>query len=164
MSEYKFWIHKDQTSFAFYPQFSAIDFDMSATAKSTTPLSPPWLSPRTGPEYQHQSSSLVVRMRCLSSMLRQRRGANASRLRGRRSNIGKRQRGECTKRQRRELARRWSGKRERRWGTRHVSRQRRTGQRCSGGLQRSLVQEVSKKRAREESEAGPNGDRSDDVR
>ena len=34
------WIYKDQTSFAFYPQFSFHDPNMSAIAKSTSPVAP----------------------------------------------------------------------------------------------------------------------------
>jgi len=40
MSEYEFWIYKDQTGFAFTPQFFAIDSNMSNIAKSTTPTAP----------------------------------------------------------------------------------------------------------------------------
>ena len=40
MSEYELWIYKDQTGFAFYPQFSFRDPNMSATAKSTSPVAP----------------------------------------------------------------------------------------------------------------------------
>jgi len=40
VSEYEFWIYKDQTGFAFYPQFSIRDPNMSATAKSTSPVAP----------------------------------------------------------------------------------------------------------------------------
>ena len=40
VSEYEFWIYKDQTGFAFYPQFSICDPNMSATAKSTSPVAP----------------------------------------------------------------------------------------------------------------------------
>jgi len=60
MSEYEFWIYKDQTSFAFYPQFPAIDFNMSATAKSTTPTAPSMVKPKDwtkAPTPELQSSS-----------------------------------------------------------------------------------------------------------
>jgi len=40
VSEYKLWIYKDQTGFAFYPQFSFHDPNMLAIAKSTSPIAP----------------------------------------------------------------------------------------------------------------------------
>jgi len=46
MSEYEFWIYKDQTGFAFYPQFPAIDFNKPAAAKSTTPTAPSVVEPK----------------------------------------------------------------------------------------------------------------------
>jgi len=39
MSEYELWIYKDQTSFAFASSFLPSN-NMSATAKSTTPIAP----------------------------------------------------------------------------------------------------------------------------
>jgi len=40
LSEYEIWVYKDQTSFAFAPSFSSCDSNMSAIAKSTSPVAP----------------------------------------------------------------------------------------------------------------------------
>jgi len=120
------------------------------TTCQTLPSPPPPLfplrsSPRTGPRRQHRSFSPVAKTRRLSLMPRRRRGVDESRSRERRSNARKRQSDERVKRRRPEHERRRRGPRrrqnakpKRRWSARRVSRRRRTGRRCSGGLQRSL--------------------------
>ena len=40
LSEYKIWVYKDQTGFAFAPSFSFHDSNMSAITKSTSPVAP----------------------------------------------------------------------------------------------------------------------------
>jgi len=46
MSEYEFWIYKDQTSFAFTPSFLPFSITMSAIAKSNSPVAPVTTEPK----------------------------------------------------------------------------------------------------------------------
>jgi len=173
VSEYKLWIYKDQTSFAFYPQFSFRDPNMSATAKSTSPVAPvatksrDWMKVST-PELQSGSKdeSNVLdakakerrRRKQVKREERQRR-EEAERRACEEAEARAREEVECAKAEAEQKAREQAEHEQ-------VEKDRVEVQRRAAEVavrQRALAQEVSKKRAREEPEAGPSGNRSDEV-
>jgi len=46
LSEYEFWVYKDQTGFAFAPSLLPFSITMSATAKSNSPIAPVTTKPK----------------------------------------------------------------------------------------------------------------------
>jgi len=127
----KFGCIKIRPVFCFYPQFPAIDFIMSTIAKSTSPTasaatkSRDWTKAPT-PELQSGSEdesnildAKAKECRCCKQVKREEKQCR-----------------EEAERRRQGLARRRSRRRERRRSARRVSRRRKTGRRCSEGLQR----------------------------
>ena len=174
MSEYELWIYKDQTGFAFYPQFSFCDPNMSATAKSTSPVAPvatesrDWTKAST-PELQSGSEdesdvldAKVKERRRRKQVKREERQLREEAERQAREEAKARackevERAKAEAEQKaREQAEREQAEKDR------AEVQRRAAE--VAARQRALAQEVSKKQAREEPEAGLSGDRSDEVR
>jgi len=174
VSEYELWIYKDQTGFAFYPQFSLRDPNMSATAKSTSPVAPvatesrDWTKVST-PELQSGSEdeSDVLdakakehhRRKQVKREERQRREEAERRVRkeaeARACEEAEHAKAEVEQKAREQVEHEQAEKDR-------AEVQRRAAE--VAARQRALAQEASKKRAREEPEAGPSGDRSDKVR
>ena len=137
MSEYELWIYKDQTGFAFYPQFSFRDPNMLAIAKSTIHVTPiatksrDWTKALT-PELQSGSEDESDVLDTKAKECRRRKQVKRE----------EKQRREEAERRRQGLARRWSvprrrrsRKQGRRRSARRVSRQRRIGQKgCCYGV------------------------------
>jgi len=168
VSEYELWIYKDQTGFAFYPQFSFRDPNMLATAKSTSPIAPiatesrDWTKAST-PELQSGSEDESDVLDAKAKERRRRKQVKREE-RQRREEAERRARKEAEVRAREEAERakaeaeqkaREQAEREQAEKDR-AEVQRRAAE--VAARQRALAQEASKKRAREEPEAGPVGE------
>ena len=145
MSEYEIWVYKDQTSFAFAPSFSFRDSNMSAIAKSTSPIAPiatesrDWTKALT-PELQSGSEDESDVLNAKAKERRRRKQVKREE---------KKRKEEAEARAREEVERA------------KVEADRAEVQRRAAEVaarQRALAQEASKKRAREEPEAGPVGE------
>jgi len=153
VSEYELWIYKDQTGFAFYPQFSFRDPNMSATAKSTSPVAPvatesrDWTKAST-PELQSSSEDE-------SDVLDAKAKEHRRRKQVKREERQRREEAERRAREEAEVRACEEAEREQAEKDRAEVQQRAAE---VAARQRALVQEASKKRAREEPEAGPVGE------
>jgi len=156
LSEYGFWVYKDQTSFAFAPSLLPFSITMSATTKSNSPVAPVTTKPKDWmkapmPELQSGSED---ELDVLDTKAKERR---------RRKQVKREE-----KQRREEVERRACKEAEaERQAREQVERDRAEVQRRAAEVaakQRAMAQEALKKRAREEPEAGPSGDWSDDVR
>ena len=167
MSEYELWIYKDQTSFAFASSFLPSN-NMSATAKSTTPIAPAtnesrdWTKVAT-PELQSGSEdeasvldAKVKERRCHKQVRREERlrQEEAERLAREEAEHAKaeaeRKAREQVEKERAELQAR--AELQQRKAAEEVAKQRAME---VAAKQKATAQEASKKRAREEPEAGP---------
>jgi len=161
VSEYKLWIYKDQTGFAFYPQFFFHDPNMSAIAKSTSPVAPvatksrDWMKAST-PELQSGSED---KSNVLDTKVKERhRCKQVKREEKQHREEAERRACEEAEQKAREEAECQACK--------QVEKDRAEVQRRAAEVtarQRALTQEASKKRAREELEAGLSGDWSDNA-
>ena len=140
MSEYEFWIYKDQTGFAFYPQFSFRDPNMLATAKSTSPVAPvatesrDWMKAST-PELQSGSEDESDVLDAKTKERRRRKQVKREE-RQRREEAERRSREEAEVRAREEAehAKAEAEQKAREQAEREQAEK--DGRRCSGGLQR----------------------------
>ena len=175
-SEYEFWIYKDQSGFAC--TLSSLSFNnMSNIAKSTTPTVPSAVESKdwtkaTTPELQSgsedEASVLDAKMK-----ERRRRKQVKREEKQRREEAERRAREEAEARAREEAERakaeaeRKAKEEAERQAREQAEKDRAEVQRRAAEVaarQRALAQEASKKRARDEPEAGPSGDRSDNAR
>jgi len=163
LSEYEFWVYKDQTGFAFAPSLLPFSITMSATAKSNSPVSPVTNEPKDWakaptPELQSGSEDEPDVLDAKAKERRRRKQVKREE---------KQRREEAERRAREEAeAERKAREEVERQAREQVERDRAEVQRGAAeaaAKQRAMAQEASKKRAREEPEAGPSGDRSDDV-
>jgi len=171
VSEYELWIYKDQTGFAFYPQFSIRDPNMSATAKSTSPIAPiatesrDWTKAST-PELQSGSEDKSDVLDAKAKERRHRKQVKREE-RQRREEAERRACEEVEARARKEAEQKAREQAEREQAEcEQAEKDRSEVQRRAAEVaarQRALAQEASKKRAREEPEVGPSGDWSDEV-
>ena len=166
MSEYELWIYKDQTGFAFYPQFSFRDPNMLATAKSTSPVAPIATESRdwTKASTLELQSGSEDESDVLDAKAKERRRRKQVKREERqhREEAERRAREEAEARACKEAEQKAREQAEREQAEKDRAEvQRRAAE--VAARQRALAQEVSKKRAREEPEAGPSGDRSDEV-
>jgi len=169
LSEYKLWIYKDQTSFAFTPS-SLSSNNMSNIAKSTTPTVPSAVKSKdwtkvTTLELQSGSEDEVSVLNAKTKECRQHKQV-------------KREEKQCreeVEQQVREEAEAEHAKAEAERKVReeaeHQAREQAEKDRAEvqqraaevAARQRAMAQEASKKQAREEPEAGLSGDWSDEV-
>jgi len=166
VSEYELWIYKDQTGFAFYPQFSFRDPNMLATAKSTSPVAPIATESRdwTKASTLELQSGSEDESDVLDAKAKERRRRKQVKREERqhREEAERRAREEAEARACKEAEQKAREQAEREQAEKDRAEvQRRAAE--VAARQRALAQEVSKKRAREEPEAGPSGDRSDEV-
>jgi len=164
VSEYEIWIYKDQTGFAFYPQFSFRDPNMSATAKSTSPVAPvatesrDWTKAST-PELQSGSEDESDVLDAKAKECRRHKQVKREEKQ-RREEAERRAREEAEARAREEAERKAREEAE------HQAREQAEKDRAEvqrraaevAARQRAMAQEASKKRTREEPEAGPVGE------
>jgi len=177
LSEYEFWVYKDQTGFAFAPSLLPFSITMSATAKSNSPIAPVTTKPKDWakapmPELQSGSEDEPDVLDAKAKEHRQCKQVKREEKQ-RREEAERRARKEAEARAREEVERakaeaeRKAREEAERQVREQVERDRAEVQRRAAEVvakQRAMAQEASKKRAREEPEAGPSGDRSDDVR
>jgi len=156
LSEYEIWIYKDQTGSCFYPQFPAINPNMSNTAKSTTPTVPSaveskdWTKAPT-PELQSGSEDEASVLDAKTKERRRRKQVKRE----------EKQRREEAERRAREEAERKAKEEAERQVREQAEKERAEVQRRAAEVaarQRAMAQEASRKRAREEPEAGPVGE------
>jgi len=152
VSEYEIWIYKDQTGFAFYPQFSFRDPNMSATAKSTSPIAPvatesrDWTKAST-PELQSGSEDESDVLDAKAKERRRRKQVKREEKQHR-EEVERRAHEEAEARAREEAEHQAREQAEKD----RVEVQRRAAE--VAARQRAMAQEASKKRTREEPEAG----------
>jgi len=177
LSEYEFWVYKDQTGFAFTPSFLPLISNMSNIAKSTTPATPSafeskdWTKAPT-PELQSGSEDESDVLDAKAKERRRRKQVKKEEKQ-RREEAERRAREEAEARAREEAERakaeaeRKAKEEAERQACEQAEKERAEVQRRAAEVaarQRAMAQEASKKRAREEPEAGPSGDRNDNVR
>jgi len=177
LSEYEFWVYKDQTGFAFAPSLLPFSITMSATAKSNSPIAPVTTKPKDWakaptPELQSGSEDEPDVLDAKAKERRRRKQVKREEKQCR-EEAERRARKEAEARAREE-AERAKAEVERKareeaecQAREQVERDRAEVQRRAAEVvakQRAMAQEALKKRAREEPEAGLSGDRSDDVR
>jgi len=177
LSEYEIWVYKDQTGFAFAPSLLPFSITMSAIAKSNSPVAPITTEPKDWtkapmPELQSGSEDESDVLDAKAKERRRRKQVKREEKQ-RREEAERRAREEAEARAREE-AERAKAEAERK-AREEVERQAREQaekdkaevQRRAAEVaarQRALVQEASKKRVREEPEAGPSDDRSEGAR
>ena len=169
VSEYEIWIYKDQTGFAFYPQFSFRDPNMSATAKSTSPVAPvatesrDWTKAST-PELQSGSEDesdvldAKAKERCRRKQVKREEKQRREEAERRACEEAEARAREEAEQKAREEAERKAREEAERQVREQAEKDRAEVQRRAAEVaarQRPMVQEASKKRMREEPEAGP---------
>ena len=169
MPEYKIWVYKDQTGFAFAPSFLPFITIMSAIAKSNSPVTPVTTKSKdwtkaSMPELQSGSKD---KSDVLDAKVKEQHQCKQVKREERKC----REEAERCVHEEAEHAKVEAERKAReeaeRQACEQVEKDRAEVQQRAAEVaarQRALVQEVSKKRAREEPEAGPSGDRSDNVR
>jgi len=173
LSEYEIWVYKDQTGFAFAPSLLPFSITMSAIAKSNSPVAPittesrDWTKALT-PELQSGSEDESDVLDAKAKERRRRKQVKREE-RQRREEAERRARKEVEARAREEAehAKAEAEQKAREQAEREQAEKDRAEvqQRAAevAARQRALAQEASKKRAREEPEVGPSGNRSDEV-
>jgi len=177
LSEYEIWVYKDQTGFAFAPSFLPFSITMSTIAKSNSPITPVTTEPKDwmkAPTPELQSGSEDESDVLDAKAKERRRHKQVKREeKQRREEAERRAREEAEARAREEVE---HAKAEAEWKVREeaecqaheqaekdkVEVQRRAAE--VAARQRALAQEASKKRVREELEAGPSDDWSEGAR
>jgi len=142
MSEYEFWIYKDQTGFAFTPSFLPFSITMSTIAKSNSPIAPVTTEPKDwtkAPTPELQSGS-EDESDVLDAKAKERRRCKQVKREEKqcREEVERRAREEAEARAREEAehAKAEAEQKAREEAEHQVSRQRRIRRRCSGRLQR----------------------------
>ena len=169
LSEYEIWVYKDQTGFALAPSFLPFSITMSAIAKSNSPVAPVTTEPKDwtkAPTLELQSGSkdesdvLDAKAKECHRCKQVKREEKQCREEAERRACKEAERAKAeaewkarkeAERQAREQAEK--DKAEVQWRAAEVA-----------ARQRALVQEASKKRVREELEAGPSDNRSEGAR
>jgi len=175
LSEYKFWIYKDQTGFAC--TLSSLSFNnMSNIAESTTPTVPSAVESKdwtkaTTPELQSGSKDEASVLDAKTKERRRRKQVKREEKQCR-EEAERRVHEEAEARAREEAERakaeveRKAKEEAERQVREQAEKDRAEVQRRAAEVaarQRALVQEALKKRVRDEPEAGPSGDRSDNA-
>ena len=175
MSEYEFWIYKDQTSPLLLPPVSCHRSNISNIAKSTSPVAPTatkskdWTKAST---LELQSSS-EDKSDVLDAKAKERRRCKQVKReeRQRREEAERRacevEAKACEEVERAKAEAEWKAREEaERQAHEQAEKDRVEVQQRAAEVaarQRALAQEASKKQAREELEAGPSGDWSDNI-